>query len=72
MNYRAEDIDLDNDTIMGFPIRHLIAIAQMLRENEVTPEHLKTFEAGFIFGVDIANKEMLRQMKLCVDGLDKQ
>lgn len=72
MNYLAEDIDLENDTIMGFPIRHLIAVAQMLRENEITPEHLKTFEAGFIFGFDIANKEMLRQIELYVDGLDKR
>lgn len=70
MNYWVEDIDLDNDTIMGFPIRHLIAVAQMLHENDVTPEHLKTFEAGFIFGMDVANKEMLEHMKLYIDGFD--
>jgi len=60
-----------DDYIMGFPIKHLVAVAMMLRENDVTPEQLKSFEAGFIFGMDVANKNILRQMELYVEGLDE-
>lgn len=62
----------DESTMFGYPIKHLVLIANWLRKNDITPEILKSSIESMKYGYDRANQEMEESIKRTFKTMKKE
>ena len=68
----TKTIRIEEQTMFGFPIKHLVLIAHWLRKNDITPEILKSSIESMKYGYDRANQEMEESFKRTFETMKKE
>jgi len=58
-----ERIEEESKTMFGYPIKHLVLIANWVRKNDITPEVLKSSIESMKYGYDKAYQEIEESFK---------